>query len=85
MGMRIERKKEVTNDNYLEFASYSTKQNGGQGTRNNKPSSFEIVEYRSKMYCDLCKKWRHGKAECFKIVGYPDWWETKKKKGTKGQ
>lgn len=32
--------------------------------------------------CEHCKKKRHTIDQCFKLVGYPEWWTAMKGKGT---
>ncbi|GAA0162877.1 transmembrane signal receptor [Lithospermum erythrorhizon] len=36
---------------------------------------------KSKLFCTLCKKQGHDITTCFLKVGYPDWWETRNRKG----
>ncbi|KAF5772160.1 hypothetical protein HanXRQr2_Chr13g0573561 [Helianthus annuus] len=43
------------------------------------PSSSRID--KSKLKCDHCGMAKHTKEQCFKIVGYPDWWADGHKKG----
>ena len=39
---------------------------------------------KNHLRCTHCVGTRHTKSECFKLVGYPEWWPNAKKKGTKG-
>ncbi|KAJ0435908.1 hypothetical protein HanIR_Chr17g0898571 [Helianthus annuus] len=32
-------------------------------------------EDKSKLYCTHCKMKKHTKETCFRLVGYPEWWE----------
>ncbi|KAH9718177.1 cytochrome P450 family 96 subfamily A polypeptide 10 [Citrus sinensis] len=34
---------------------------------------------KSSLHCTHCKKNGHTKEHCFEIIGYPDWWDTRKK------
>ncbi|GJZ18878.1 hypothetical protein Tco_0555468 [Tanacetum coccineum] len=38
---------------------------------------------KSKLKCGECGMTGHTKEECFRLVGYPDWWTNGHKKGTK--
>nr|GEY35511.1 hypothetical protein [Tanacetum cinerariifolium] len=38
---------------------------------------------KSHLKCEECGMSRHTKEQCFRIVGYPDWWTDGNKKGTK--
>ncbi|KAM0026097.1 hypothetical protein Hdeb2414_s0020g00554191 [Helianthus debilis subsp. tardiflorus] len=44
-------------------------------------SSFRID--KSKLKCDHCGMLKHTKEQCFKLVGYPEWWNDWHKKGIK--
>ncbi|XP_075504517.1 uncharacterized protein LOC142541957 [Primulina tabacum] len=39
---------------------------------------------KSKLYCSACKRPGHDKDSCFKIHGYPDWWEDRNR-GVQGR
>ncbi|XP_076917379.1 uncharacterized protein LOC143577429 [Bidens hawaiensis] len=32
-------------------------------------------EDKSKLFCTHCQMKRHTKEQCFRLVGYPEWWE----------
>ncbi|XP_024036853.1 uncharacterized protein LOC112096885 [Citrus clementina] len=34
---------------------------------------------KSSLHCTHCRKKGHTKEQCFEIIGYPDWWDTRKK------
>ena len=34
---------------------------------------------KSSLNCTHCRKKGHTKEQCFEIIGYPDWWDTRKK------
>ncbi|GAA0152009.1 hypothetical protein LIER_10600 [Lithospermum erythrorhizon] len=36
---------------------------------------------RSKLQCSHCRQKGHDVATCFKLYGYPEWWEKKHKRG----
>ena len=40
-------------------------------------------EDKSHLYCTHCGMKKHTKETCFKIVGYPEWWEDFKQKNRK--
>ncbi|CAA0813941.1 Unknown protein [Striga hermonthica] len=44
---------------------------GAKGQR--KPTTKEKLD-RSKLVCTHCGMRKHTKEECFKLVGYPEWW-----------
>lgn len=88
MVTKIEKQKEISNKSQLKFSNFTTKPSS-INTRSNgggfKGNIDEGYEDRSQLHCDLCKRWRHTRSECFKMVGYPDWWPNKKKKGYQGR
>ncbi|KAK9080206.1 hypothetical protein SSX86_001881 [Deinandra increscens subsp. villosa] len=43
----------------------------------------QIKEDKSHLKCTHCDMTKHTKEQCFKIVGYPDWWADGHKKPTK--
>lgn len=51
--------------------------NGGWNQR--RPEDRRTEEDRSKLVCSNCGKRRHTKDQCFELVGYPYWWESKHK------
>ncbi|KAJ0626012.1 hypothetical protein HanLR1_Chr01g0007141 [Helianthus annuus] len=53
----------------------------GQGRRPDPP--FKPKVDKSKLKCDHCGMMKHTKDQCFKIVGYPEWWNDGHKKGEK--
>ncbi|KAJ9553092.1 hypothetical protein OSB04_017137 [Centaurea solstitialis] len=50
-----------------------------EGKRNGPPGKDE----KAHLKCDHCGMTRHTKEQCYRIVGYPDWWTDGHKKGTK--
>lgn len=38
-------------------------------------------EDKSKLYCTNCNMKKHTKDTCFRLVGYPDWWEKPGQRG----
>ncbi|KAM0003992.1 hypothetical protein Hdeb2414_s0259g00850581 [Helianthus debilis subsp. tardiflorus] len=40
-------------------------------------------EDKSHLKCDHCGMTKHTKEQCFRLVGYPDWWADGHKKSTK--
>ena len=53
--------------------------------RNKKPHRNRDEDDRIKLRCTHCGGSRHAKEGCFKLVGYPDWWDDlqKRKAATK--
>lgn len=47
------------------------------------PSSSRVD--KSKLKCDECGMTKHTKEQCFRIVGYPEWWADGHKKGKNGK
>ncbi|KAJ9559500.1 hypothetical protein OSB04_004660 [Centaurea solstitialis] len=43
-----------------------------------------VKEDKTNLKCDHCGMSRHTKDQCFRLVGYPEWWTDGHKKGTKG-
>ncbi|KAJ0948539.1 hypothetical protein HanRHA438_Chr01g0028421 [Helianthus annuus] len=41
-------------------------------------------EDKSKLFCTYCQMKRHTKDQCFKIVGYPEWWGDGQKQKNSG-
>ena len=50
--------------------------------RNDEKKPFN-KEDKSHLTCEECGMSRHTKEQCFRIVGYPDWWTDGHKKGGK--
>ncbi|KAK6145587.1 hypothetical protein DH2020_022407 [Rehmannia glutinosa] len=48
--------------------------NGGRGRGNLRRSKEE----RAKLTCEHCHITGHEKAECFKLIGYPEWYKLPK-------
>ncbi|XP_076933537.1 uncharacterized protein LOC143599475 [Bidens hawaiensis] len=40
---------------------------------------------KTKLKCDHCGMTKHTKEQCFKLVGYPEWWADGHKKGKEGK
>ncbi|XP_065861010.1 uncharacterized protein [Euphorbia lathyris] len=49
--------------------SYNSNQNRSQSSDNSN---------KDEKFCKYCRKSGHEKADCFKLVGYPDWYKGKK-------
>ena len=45
--------------------------------------SYRRDDYKSHLKCTHCGGTRHTRSECFKLVGYPEWWPDAKKKARK--
>ncbi|KAI7750173.1 hypothetical protein M8C21_019307, partial [Ambrosia artemisiifolia] len=54
------------------FSEFDVKKNG--------PT---IKEDKSHLKCTHCGMTKHTKEQCFRLVGYPEWWSDGHKKGTK--
>nr|XP_043614555.1 uncharacterized protein LOC122586637 [Erigeron canadensis] len=54
-----------------------------KGYRRYDTKKKEIKDDKSDLLCDECGMSRHTKEQCFRLVGYPDWWIDGNKKGTK--
>ncbi|XP_035831181.1 uncharacterized protein LOC118480438 [Helianthus annuus] len=53
----------------------------GQTRRSDVPFKPKID--KTNLKCEHCGMMRHTKDQCFRIVGYPEWWSDGHKKGTK--
>ncbi|KAM0054620.1 hypothetical protein Hdeb2414_s0006g00196891 [Helianthus debilis subsp. tardiflorus] len=42
-------------------------------------------EDKTHLKCDHCGMNKHTREQCFRLVGYPDWWADGHKKGTRNQ
>nr|GEV06246.1 hypothetical protein [Tanacetum cinerariifolium] len=51
--------------------------------RNDGKKKWVTRDDKSHLKCEECGISRHTKEQCFRIVGYPDWWTDGNKKGTK--
>nr|GEX98265.1 putative ribonuclease H-like domain-containing protein [Tanacetum cinerariifolium] len=51
--------------------------------RNDGKKKWVTRDDKSHLNCEECGMSRHTKEQCFRIVGYPDWWTDGNKKGTK--
>ncbi|XP_074361981.1 uncharacterized protein LOC141702183 [Apium graveolens] len=61
-----------SNQNYNSYSQGSSK------VMNNVKKDFKKMKL--DMSCDYCKRKGHGADQCFKLVGYPDWYTTFKGK-----
>ena len=46
-----------------------------------KERSYQRDDEKTHLKCTYCGGTRHTRNECFKLVGYPEWWPDTKKKG----
>ncbi|XP_065865575.1 uncharacterized protein [Euphorbia lathyris] len=83
MLMRIERQRSMSNTEMKDdFVNLSKSQNNKSNTRNggkkyqNRGQSSDTS--KDDKFCTHCKKPGHEKVDCFKLVGYPDWYKGKK-------
>ncbi|PWA34949.1 ribonuclease H-like domain-containing protein [Artemisia annua] len=54
-----------------------------RGYRRHEEKKPFIKEDKSHLKCEECGMSRHTKDQCFRIVGYPEWWTDGHKKGAK--
>ena len=54
----------------------------GSPTAINHPKTNPNID-KSTFKCTRCNKTGHTKSRCFEIVGYPDWWDQRKKDSKK--
>ncbi|KAM0014643.1 hypothetical protein Hdeb2414_s0034g00726131 [Helianthus debilis subsp. tardiflorus] len=52
---------------------------GRRSDQKSNPSSSRVD--KSRLRCDHCGMAKHTKEQCFKLVGYPEWWANGHKKG----
>ncbi|KAJ9542006.1 hypothetical protein OSB04_028512 [Centaurea solstitialis] len=64
----------------IEGAGLVTKGHRRSEGRRNGPTNKED---KTHLKCDHCGMMKHTKEQCFRLVGYPDWWADGHKKGTK--
>ena len=64
-----------------EFESSGIGSGIGTSKRTTKSTNNRRKDGWCKYRCTHCGKATHIKDECFKIVGYPQWWSNSKKKG----
>ena len=46
-----------------------------------KGRTYRRDDDKAHLKCTYCGGTRHTRNECFKLVGYPEWWPDAKKKG----
>ena len=46
-----------------------------------KGKTYRRDDEKTHLKCTYCGGTRHTRNECFKLVGYPEWWPDSKKKG----
>ncbi|VFQ89445.1 unnamed protein product [Cuscuta campestris] len=91
MVQQVERQKSITGVQGLGLELAACINNEGTDTQNmamyvNKGNGQRSGNFntsdprRARKYCDHCKEAGHFKEQCFKIVGYPEWY-----KGAKGK
>ena len=56
---------------------------GSGGVFTAKGRTYRREDDKSHLKCTYCGGTRHTRNECFKLVGYPEWWPDTKKKGEK--
>ncbi|CAH1427920.1 unnamed protein product [Lactuca virosa] len=66
----------VTGEGESEGAGFISK-----GQRRPFTQSASQKQDKSHLKCEHCKKTRHTKEQCFKLVGYPEWWNEGSKRG----
>nr|GFB49733.1 ribonuclease H-like domain-containing protein [Tanacetum cinerariifolium]GFB87502.1 ribonuclease H-like domain-containing protein [Tanacetum cinerariifolium] len=54
-----------------------------KGYRRNDGKKPFVKEDKSHLTCEECSMSKHTKEQCFRIVGYPNWWTDGHNKGTK--
>nr|GEY34510.1 hypothetical protein [Tanacetum cinerariifolium] len=54
-----------------------------KGYRRNDGKKPFVKEDKSHLTCEECGMTKHAKEQCFRFVGYPNWWTDDHKKGTK--
>ena len=64
-----------------EFQSSGT--GGSLTSKGDRKNLTGMMIARSHLRCNHCGGTRHTKNECFKLVGYLDWWPDAKKRGAK--
>ena len=57
---------------------------GIEGGLSVKGKTYRKDDDKSHLRCTHCGGTGHTKSECFKLVGYPEWWPNAKKNGTRG-
>ncbi|XP_071740533.1 uncharacterized protein [Rutidosis leptorrhynchoides] len=50
-------------------------------SKNQCRSDYSSINDKDNLKCDECGMKRHTKDQCFRIVGYPEWWNNGHKKG----
>ncbi|XP_071687201.1 uncharacterized protein [Rutidosis leptorrhynchoides] len=61
-----------------------SKESDGHGliSKNHRRSDYSSSSRdRDNLKCDECGMKRHTKEQCFKVIGYPEWWNNGHKKG----
>lgn len=48
----------------------------GLAAKGHRRSEGKKFEDKSHLKCDHCGMTKHTKDQCFRLVGYPDWWHT---------
>ncbi|CAH1453527.1 unnamed protein product [Lactuca virosa] len=56
---------------------------GRRSDHKSNPSSSRVD--KSRLKCEHCGMTKHTKEQCFKLVGYPEWWADRHKKGRDGK
>ncbi|XP_065865496.1 uncharacterized protein [Euphorbia lathyris] len=74
MILRVEKQKD------LQVDTIDLTHSANMGTRYDPRSKKKSVVSKEDKFCVHCQKGGHIKEECFKLVGYPDWFKGNKKK-----
>lgn len=76
MVLRVENQK----DNDVQFGD--TIDHGAHlvklGRNTSNSNCYHKQNKEEDKFCTYCKKSNHMKENCFKLIGYPDWWKGKK-------
>ncbi|XP_057249409.1 uncharacterized protein LOC130590847 [Beta vulgaris subsp. vulgaris] len=74
LAQQIEKQKQISGINYStqEVSALAVQRSSG-GKRDWKKEKLEKLN----LYCDYCKGKGHIKDQCFKLIGFPDWYHKK--------
>ncbi|KAL8145022.1 hypothetical protein AgCh_003299 [Apium graveolens] len=64
-------------DYYNKLKKFGSKFSGSQFTGPQRKDMKDSRKNKLDRFCDFCKMKGHVKEQCFKIIGYPDWYKGK--------
>ncbi|XP_047308344.1 uncharacterized protein LOC124911854 [Impatiens glandulifera] len=76
MLLNVEKKKQINIQNHQHHSTMFVNSNGGLMKKTRGPDDGR--QNNKNTVCNHCRMRGHIKEQCFRILGYPEWWENSK-------